>query len=70
MFKKPIDPYEDLDKKDLEKKYDDFSKDNDFSKEDENAMIIAALKILLPVVLAVCALFAIFILLMSKIFLG
>lgn len=70
MFKKPIDPYEDLDKKDLEKKYDDFSKDNDFSKEDENAMIIAALKTLLPVVLAVCALFAISILLMSKIFLG
>ena len=66
MFKKPIDEYEKLSKRELEDKYDEFAEENEFSKEDERALIFAALKTLLPAVLAVCVLFAIFVLFMSK----
>lgn len=69
MFKRPMDPYKDLDKDELEKRYDEFGEEN-FSKEEERAMIGAALKTLLPVVIAVCLLFAIFIWFLSNLFLG
>ncbi|NLW43372.1 MAG: hypothetical protein GXY89_09580 [Tissierellia bacterium] len=58
MFKKPKDPYEGKSKKELEEIADEFGK-HEFSKEEERAMISAALMTFLPVVLAVFAIFAI-----------
>lgn len=66
MFKRPIDPYEGKVKAELEEIANEFGK-NEFSKEEERAMISAALKTFLPVVLAVCVLFAIVIWLLWKI---
>lgn len=64
MFKKPIDKFEDLSEEEIEDRIEDLRK-QEFSKEDENAMIFAALKTLLPAVLAVCVLFALLVLLIS-----
>lgn len=50
MFKKPIDPFKDLSKEEIEKKMDDFSK-QDFEEDDEKAMIQAALLTLMPAVI-------------------
>ncbi len=56
MFKKPKDPYEDLSRTELNKKYDEFG-ENNFSKDEERDLIFSALKTLLPPVLLVCAAF-------------
>lgn len=64
MFKRPMDKFEGLSEDEIEERLNEFSKEN-FSKEDEKAMISAALKTFLPVVLAVCGLFGLFGLLIS-----
>lgn len=64
MFKKPMDKFEDLSEEEIEERIEEFRKE-EFSKEDENAMIFAALKTLLPAVLAVCVLFILLVLLIS-----
>lgn len=57
IFKKPIDPDEGLTEEERAKKLEDFRK-NDFDKNDERAMILAALKTFLPPVLLILGLFA------------
>lgn len=68
MFKRPEDKYKDLSRKELEKKYDKFAEENDFSKEDEKALIFAALKTFLPAVIGVCVVFVALIYLIVFIF--
>lgn len=67
MIRRPEDPYEDLSKEELKQKYDEFG-ENNFSKDEENDLIFSALKTLLPPVLAVCAIFAIMVLIIGAIF--
>ncbi|MFB0972555.1 MAG: hypothetical protein GX666_05395 [Tissierellia bacterium] len=58
MFKKPIDKYEGKTKEEIEEIADEFGEQK-FTKAEERAMIFAALKTLLPPIIAVCALFGI-----------
>ncbi len=58
MFKKPLDKFEGKSKEEINEIADEFG-ENNFTKEEEKAMISAAFKTLLPAVLAVCAIFAI-----------
>lgn len=57
IFKKPIDPDKHLSEEEREEKLARF-RQNDFDKEDERAMIWAALKTFLPAVLLVMGIFA------------
>lgn len=67
FFKKPIDRYEGLSKREVEEKMDEFSK-NDFDKDDEKAMIFAAIKTIMPAVILVCIVFGILVVLIAKLF--
>lgn len=66
MFKKPIDPYKDLTDEEVEAKMDEFAQ-NDFDKDDEKAMIHAALTTLMPAVILTCLAIAGLVLLVAKI---
>lgn len=56
MFKSPIDRFEGLTDEEIEKKMEDFA-DLNFTREEEKAMIKAALETFMPSVILLCALF-------------
>lgn len=54
--RRSVDPYEDLSKEEIEKKMDEFAS-MDITKEEEKAMIKAALKTFLPPIIILVLLF-------------
>ena len=63
VFKKPVDKYDNLSKTEEEKKLEEFREN--FDKEDEKALISAALRTYMPVVIGICVGFALIGLLIS-----
>lgn len=57
MFRKPIDRFEGLSDEEIEQKLEEF-RANNFDEEEEKAMILAALRTLLPAVILVCIAFS------------
>ncbi len=63
VFKKPVDKSDNLSKAEEEKKLEEFREN--FDKEDEKALISAALRTYMPVVIGICVGFALIGLLIS-----
>ncbi|MDO5028435.1 MAG: hypothetical protein Q4E36_04120 [Bacillota bacterium] len=60
MFKKPLDSLDGLSNEEIQEKLDKI-KEKEFTKEDERALILAALKTFLPAAAVVIIIFAIMI---------